>query len=165
MSRCANSAGLSGWRNDFARQRVGFAPAYESMTEPPSPNTRRWVARRKAAVVAAVTNGVITIEEACHRYQMSEEEFFAWQRAFAPLPPLSRSRPVLRTAGMGHFHPYAASSAIGCRAPNPDLYAAARERASFELCGDSAPAERSAGQHAHPHRAFRFVNRCVSAQS
>jgi hypothetical protein len=52
-----------------------------------------------------------------------------------PSTPLSRSRPVLRTAGMGHFHPYAASSAIGCRAPNPDLYAAARERASFELCG------------------------------
>jgi hypothetical protein len=25
---------------------------------------------------------MITIEEACHRYQMSEEEFFAWQRAF-----------------------------------------------------------------------------------
>jgi transposase-like protein len=52
------------------------------MTELPPPNTRRWVARRKAAVVAAVTNSVITIEEACRRYQMSEEEFFAWQRAF-----------------------------------------------------------------------------------
>jgi hypothetical protein len=38
------------------------------MTELPPQNTRRWVARRKAAVVAAVTNGVITIEEACRRY-------------------------------------------------------------------------------------------------
>ena len=53
-----------------------------SMTGLPSPNTRRWVARRKAAVVAAVSSGMITIEEACRRYQMSEEEFFAWQRAF-----------------------------------------------------------------------------------
>ena len=53
-----------------------------SMTELPSPSTRRWVARRKAAVVAAVSSGMITIEEACRRYQMSEEEFFAWQRAF-----------------------------------------------------------------------------------
>ena len=52
------------------------------MTELPSPNTRRWVARRKAAVVAAVSSGTITLEEACRRYQMSEEEFFAWQRAF-----------------------------------------------------------------------------------
>jgi transposase-like protein len=52
------------------------------MTELPSPNTRRWVARRKAAVVAAVSSGMITFEEACRRYQMSESEFFAWQRAF-----------------------------------------------------------------------------------
>jgi transposase-like protein len=53
-----------------------------SMTALPSPNTKRWVARRKAAVVAAVSSGMITLEEACRRYQMSEEEFFAWQRAF-----------------------------------------------------------------------------------
>jgi transposase-like protein len=52
------------------------------MTELPPPNTRRWVARRKAAVVAAVSSGVITVEEACRRYQMSEEELLAWQRAF-----------------------------------------------------------------------------------
>jgi transposase-like protein len=53
-----------------------------STSELPPPNTRRWVARRKAAVAAAVSNGMITIEEACRRYQMSEEEFLAWQRAF-----------------------------------------------------------------------------------
>jgi transposase-like protein len=40
------------------------------------------VARRKAAVVAAVASGVLTIEEACRRYQMLEEELLAWQRAF-----------------------------------------------------------------------------------
>ena len=38
--------------------------------------------RRKAAVVAAVSSGMLTIEEACRRYQMLEEEFLAWQRAF-----------------------------------------------------------------------------------
>jgi transposase-like protein len=52
------------------------------MTELPPPNTRRWVPRRKAAVVAAVSSGMITIEEACRRYHMSEEEFFAWRLAF-----------------------------------------------------------------------------------
>jgi len=50
--------------------------------ELPSANTRRWVARRKAAVVAAVSSGTLTIEEACRRYQMSEGELLAWQRAF-----------------------------------------------------------------------------------
>jgi len=53
-----------------------------SLTDLPPTNTRRWVVRRKAAVVAAVSSGAISPEEACRRYQMSEEEFHAWQRAF-----------------------------------------------------------------------------------
>jgi transposase-like protein len=52
------------------------------MIELPPLNTRRWVARRKAAVVAAVSSGMITVEEACRHYRMSEEEFVAWRRAF-----------------------------------------------------------------------------------
>ena len=48
----------------------------------PPPSTKRWVVRRKAAVVVAVLSGVITVEEAYRRYQLSEEEFLAWRRAF-----------------------------------------------------------------------------------
>ena len=48
----------------------------------PPPNAKRWVVRRKAAVVAAVRGGAITIEEACRHYQLSEEEFLSWERAF-----------------------------------------------------------------------------------
>jgi len=44
----------------------------------PAPNTRRWVMRRKAQVVAAVRNGVLSLNEACERYQLSEEEFKSW---------------------------------------------------------------------------------------
>ena len=40
------------------------------------------MARRKAAVVAAVFYGQITLEEACRRYELTEEEFLSWQRAF-----------------------------------------------------------------------------------
>ena len=47
----------------------------------PPPNTKRWVVRRKAAVVAAVRSGGITIEEACRAYQLSEEELLSWERA------------------------------------------------------------------------------------
>jgi len=46
---------------------------------PPS-GTKRWVARRKAAVVAAVRSGAIDLEEACRRYELSEEEFRAWEQ-------------------------------------------------------------------------------------
>jgi hypothetical protein len=52
------------------------------MGDLPPPNTNRWVARRKAAVVAALSSGVITMEEACRRYALSEEELLDWQRAF-----------------------------------------------------------------------------------
>ena len=44
----------------------------------PPPDTRRWVMRRKAQVVAAVRGGLLTFEEACERYRLSEEEFKSW---------------------------------------------------------------------------------------
>lgn len=44
----------------------------------PPPDTQRWVMRRKAQVVAAVRSNVLTIEEACQRYSLSEEEFKSW---------------------------------------------------------------------------------------
>jgi hypothetical protein len=40
------------------------------------------MANRKAAVIAAVRDGRITMEEALCRYQLTEEEFLSWQRAF-----------------------------------------------------------------------------------
>ncbi len=45
----------------------------------PPPDTKRWVIRRKAEVVAAVRGGLITLEEACRRYQLSVDEFLSWQ--------------------------------------------------------------------------------------
>ena len=47
----------------------------------PAPDTKRWVARRKAVIVDAVRNGALTLDEACERYQLSIEEFHAWQKA------------------------------------------------------------------------------------
>jgi Protein of unknown function (DUF1153) len=47
----------------------------------PGRDTKRWVIRRKAAVVAAVREGTITIDDACRSYRLSEEEFLSWVRA------------------------------------------------------------------------------------
>ncbi|MCB2009084.1 MAG: DUF1153 domain-containing protein [Geminicoccaceae bacterium] len=47
----------------------------------PPPDTRRWVARRKAEVVTAVRAGLLTFDEACERYNISAEEFSSWERA------------------------------------------------------------------------------------
>jgi hypothetical protein len=49
--------------------------------ELPPPDTKRWVVRRKAVVVAAVRSGAISLREACTRYNLSVEEFLTWQRA------------------------------------------------------------------------------------
>ncbi len=49
----------------------------------PAPETRRWVASRKAAVVAAVDHGLVTAREACETWGLSEEELQAWRRAAA----------------------------------------------------------------------------------
>ena len=46
----------------------------------PPANTKRWVIRRKAEVVAAVRSGVLSLEDACNRYKLSMEEFLSWQR-------------------------------------------------------------------------------------
>jgi hypothetical protein len=64
------------------------------MDDLPQLNTRRWVVRRKAAVVAAVRAGKITMEEALRRYQLTEEEFLSWQRALEShgLPGLRATR-------------------------------------------------------------------------
>ena len=51
-----------------------------SLDSLPPPETKRWVIRRKAEVVAAVRAGLLSLEEACARYTLSVEEFLSWQR-------------------------------------------------------------------------------------
>ena len=47
-----------------------------SRADLPKPDTRRWVASRKALVVKAVVYGLITQTEALDRYALSEEPNF-----------------------------------------------------------------------------------------
>ena len=48
----------------------------------PAADTKRWSSRRKAAVLVAIRTGVLTREEACERYLISEEELALWEAAF-----------------------------------------------------------------------------------
>lgn len=52
-----------------------------TLADLPPTDTRRWVIRRKAEVVAAVRGGLLNLEAACERYGISEEEFDTWTRA------------------------------------------------------------------------------------
>ncbi|HEY5724097.1 MAG TPA: DUF1153 domain-containing protein [Allosphingosinicella sp.] len=47
----------------------------------PPADTERWVARRKAQVVAAVQAGLLSLDDALTRYKLTLEEFTGWQRA------------------------------------------------------------------------------------
>jgi len=53
-----------------------------TMDDLPPPAIQRWVTRRKAEVVAAVTGGLLSREEALKRYALSDEEFSGWQRLY-----------------------------------------------------------------------------------
>ncbi|HEX8446973.1 MAG TPA: DUF1153 domain-containing protein [Sphingomonas sp.] len=64
----------------------------------PPPHTTRWVVRRKAEVVAAVSGGLLSVDEVCDRYGLSLEEFASWQRA------VDRSgMPGLRVTRIQHY--------------------------------------------------------------
>lgn len=69
------------YHNSRAARIIG--PFREVLTRDslPPPSTTRWVASRKAQVVAAVQGGLLTLEEVMARYNLSLEEFYSWQRA------------------------------------------------------------------------------------
>lgn len=65
------------------RENVVVGPDGSPLTlsDLPSPETQRWVIRRKAEVVAAVRGGLLSLDDACGRYKLTVEEFLGWQRA------------------------------------------------------------------------------------
>ena len=64
-------------------RRIVIGPDGSPLTiaDLPPANTKRWVIRRKAEVVAAVRGGLISLEDALAKYRLTAEEFLAWQKA------------------------------------------------------------------------------------
>lgn len=86
--------------NQKFRPTAVIGPLGEALTLEmlPPVDTTRWVARRKAEVVAAVNGGMLSIEEVCDRYSLTFEEFASWQRA------VERSGiPGLRVTRLQHY--------------------------------------------------------------
>ena len=61
---------------------VGPDGRYLTLADLPSPGIKRWVTRRKAEVVAAVHGGLLSVEDACNRYELTKEEFSGWERLY-----------------------------------------------------------------------------------
>lgn len=53
----------------------------------PPPDTERWVKSRKLAVIKAIEDGTLTDEQACLRYNLSQEELDSWKRALNRFGP------------------------------------------------------------------------------
>jgi hypothetical protein len=86
----------SGARADSVRPQEVPGPLGKPMTleSLPPPDTRRWVVRRKAEVIAAIRGGLLTAAEACARYRLSPEELELWQESIdrAGVPGLRVTR-------------------------------------------------------------------------
>lgn len=69
--------------NQKIRPAQVIGPLGEPLTidDLPAPETKRWVVRRKAEVVAAVNGGLLSIDEVLERYGLTLEEFASWQRS------------------------------------------------------------------------------------
>ena len=60
---------------------IGPTGAPLTLSDLPPGDTERWVIRRKAEVVAAVRGGLLSLDEACERYRLTNEEFLGWQKS------------------------------------------------------------------------------------
>ena len=47
---------------------------------PDLPRASRWTVQRKATVIRAVRGGYVSIDEICKTYNISVDEFLAWER-------------------------------------------------------------------------------------
>ena len=66
---------------------IGPAGNLLSLANLPPPAPKRWNVRRKAEVVAAVIGGLISLDEACHHYTLTIQEFLVWQHAMDRFGP------------------------------------------------------------------------------
>ena len=68
--------------NKHGTQVIGPDGSVLTRANLPPANLKRWVARRKAEIIAAVKGGLLTMPEACRRYSLSNVEFLEWERHY-----------------------------------------------------------------------------------
>ena len=66
-----------------ALSTIGPSGEHLTLKDLPPSDTVRWVIRRKAELVAAIRGGLLSLEDACERYQLSEEELESWANSLA----------------------------------------------------------------------------------
>ena len=79
MKRSENSPAPN---DNHVAKEWAVGPLGERLTldDLPAVGPQRWHPRRKAEVVAAVAGGLLTMDAACARYELTLEEYASWQR-------------------------------------------------------------------------------------
>ena len=65
-------------QSDRSGREIGPTGQLLTLEDLPPLDTVRWVARRKAELIAGIRGGLISLEDACERYQLSREELESW---------------------------------------------------------------------------------------
>ncbi len=66
-----------------ALSTIGPSGEHLTLEDLPPSDTVRWVIRRKAELVAVIRGDLLSLEDACVRYQLSEEELESWSNSLA----------------------------------------------------------------------------------
>ena len=74
-------------RSGRAPLPIGPSGNLLTLEDLPPADTVRWVIRRKAELVAAIRGGLLSLEDACERYRLSEEELVSWADSLAKHGP------------------------------------------------------------------------------
>ena len=74
-------------RSGRALSTIGPSGEPLTLEDLPPSEAVRWVIRRKAELVAAIRGGLMTLEDACERYQLSVEELESWANSLAKHGP------------------------------------------------------------------------------
>lgn len=102
----SSSRNLNDSQGTAGPEHDALGGAQASLVLPPA-DTKRWSSRRKAAVVIAIRSRVLTREQACQHYLLSEEELGLWEAAFDKI-----GIPGLRTSSLRYYRPM--SGRNGC---------------------------------------------------
>jgi hypothetical protein len=99
------------------KQVIGPDGRRLTLADLPLLDTKRWVIRRKAEVVAAVRGGLLSLEEACSRYALNSDEFLSWQHCIDRFGlaglRTTRTQRYLRRSQVGEFETFAESERMG----------------------------------------------------
>ena len=85
-------------RSGRAPLPIGPSGNLLTLEDLPPADTVRWVIRRKAELVAAIRGGLLSLEDACERYRLSEEELVSWADSLAKHGPRG-----LRSTRLQHY--------------------------------------------------------------